>query len=172
MRRRHAEHLRLEPREVLTLRVAALEAERGARARLRHAERHVVNGAVRAERARVEEDAPRDRDFEAHNALAVFQRCRHCTLFARRRVDESRHARLERRERVSPAECEHACRVPAKGDAATRSASVQTITSTRRASALVAHATMTSIGVGGFARLSRRVLAADSWRVSRLKLQC
>ena len=35
VRRGHAKHLRLEPLEVLTLRVAALEEERGARARLR-----------------------------------------------------------------------------------------------------------------------------------------
>jgi hypothetical protein len=72
---------------VLTLRVAALEAERGARARLRHAERQVVNGAVRAERARVEEDAPRDRNFEQHDALAHAQHARHRALVARRRVN-------------------------------------------------------------------------------------
>ena len=58
----------------MSLRVAALEAERGARARLRHAERQVVNGAVRAERVRVEEDAPRaDRDFERLSSICIFK---------------------------------------------------------------------------------------------------
>ena len=116
VRRGHAEHLRLEPREVLTLRVAALEAERGARARLRHAEHQVVNGAVRPERARVEEDAPRDRDFKEHDALTHAERAHHCSLVAHRRINKARPARLERRERVGQREREHAQRVPTKGD--------------------------------------------------------
>jgi hypothetical protein len=117
VRRGHAEHLRLEPREVLTLRVSALEAERGARACLRHAERQVVNGAVCPERARVEKDAPRDRDFEEHDALIHAERAHHCSLVARRRINKARPARLERRERIGPREREHVRRVSAKGDA-------------------------------------------------------
>ena len=74
---------------------------------MRHAERQVVNGAVCPERARVEKDAPRDRDFEEHDALTHAERAHHRSLVAHRRINKARPASLERRERVGPREREH-----------------------------------------------------------------